>query len=387
MKRLIPTALTLVALTVTAAAAADLRSAFVVTLGQDTTSIERYTRSKDKLVVEMIGRSPRVLRRTFTYSYAKGALTQVELVVVPPGSEVPTQIIKGRVDGDSLRLETQTGTAPVVQSAAGFPNGTLLVASSTPWAGYEGEVRKLMSSKSDTLGGRVLYLGARDTERYLLRRVGRDSVEMSNTRADRFRFRVDKDGNFLGSRPLAGTFQVALQRVAWPDLDATAVAFQSREQAGTGLGNLSPRDTVRTTHAGGASIVLDYGRPAKRGRVLYGSLVPYGQVWRTGANAATQIRTDRALDFGGTVVPAGFYTLWTVPGPEGWKLIFNSQTGQWGTAHNAALDVFTVDMKVSALAQVVERFTISIEELPSGGVLNMDWDTTRASVAFTAAAP
>jgi hypothetical protein len=169
----------------------------------------------------------------------------------------------------------------------------------------------------------------------------------------------------------------------WPDLDATAVAFQSRDQAGAGLGTLSPRDTVRTTNAGGAAITLDYGRPAKRGRVLYGSLVPYGQVWRTGANAATQIRTDRSLDFGGTVVPAGFYTLWTIPGPDGWKLLFNSQTGQWGTAHNATLDVFTVDMKVAPLAQVVERFTISIEEQPTGGTVNLDWDTTRASAAFT----
>ena len=383
MNRLIPSALALLTLTATAAAAADPRGAFVVTLGQDTTSIERYTRERDKLVVEMVGRSPRVLRRTFTYTYEKGALSKVELVVVPPGSEVPTQIVKGRVEGDSLRTETQNGTAPVVNAASGFPKGTLLVAGTSPWAGYEGEVKKLKGSKGDTLGGRVLYLGARDTERYLLRRVGRDSVELTNTRADGYRFRVDKDGNLLGSRPFAGTFQVAIQRMPWPDLDATAVAFQSRDQAGAGLGTLSPRDTVRTTNAGGAAITLDYGRPAKRGRVLYGSLVPYGQVWRTGANAATQIRTDRSLDFGGTVVPAGFYTLWTIPGPDGWKLLFNSQTGQWGTAHNATLDVFTVDMKVAPLAQVVERFTISIEEQPTGGTVNLDWDTTRASAAFT----
>ena len=383
MNRLIPSALTLLTLFTTAASAADPRGAFVVTLGQDTTSIERYTRERDKLVVEMVGRSPRVLRRSFTYTYDKGALTRFEMVVVPPGSEVPTQIVKGRVDGDSLRTETQSGTAPVVNSAVGFPKGTLLVAGTSPWAGYEAEVRKLTQAKADTLGGRVLYLGARDSERYLIRRVGRDSVELTNTRADGFRFRVDKEGNLLGSRAFAGTFQVALQRVPWPDLDATSVAFQSREQAGSGLGSLSPRDTVRTTNAGGAAITLDYGRPAKRGRVLYGSLVPYGQVWRTGANAATQIRTDRSLDFGGTVVPAGFYTLWTIPGLDGWKLLFNSQTGQWGTAHNASLDVFTINMRVTQLPQVVERFTISIEEQPTGGTLNLDWDTTRASAAFT----
>ena len=132
----------------------------------------------------------------------------------------------------------------------------------------------------------------------------------------------------------------------------------------------------------GATLWFDYGRPGKRGRVIYGTVVPFGEVWRTGANAATQFRTDRALEFGKTVVPAGFYTLWTVPGPKGWKLIVNSETGQWVTAHKDSLDLYTIDMKVSRLPQVAERFTITVEPRPQGGTLNFDWDTTRASVPF-----
>ena len=370
---------------VAAAHAAEHKGAFLVTLGRDTTSVERYTRDGDRLFVEMVGRSPRVLRRTYTYLSQKGVLTSFEMVVLPPGSEVPTQVVKGRVDGDSLRTETQTGTAPAVTGATSFPKGSLLLAGTSPWAGYEGEVRRLVKSKADTLGGRVLFVGARDSERYLLRRMGKDSVEISNTRGDRFRAAIDKQGNLLGTRALGGTFQVEIRRIEWPDLDVLSVAFQSREQGGSGLGALSPRDTVRVT-VGGANVTLDYGRPAKRGRALFGSLVPYGEVWRTGANAATQFRTDRALDFGGTVVPAGFYTFWTIPGPDGWKLLINSETGQWGTAHKGEKDAFTVNMKVETLPQVVERFTITIEASASGGVLHLDWDTTRASAAFTAAA-
>src|SRR5262245_27510132 len=105
--------------------AAAPKGAILVTLGRDTTSVERYTRENDRLFVEMVGRSPRVLRRTYTYQYQKGALTSFEMVVVPPGSEVPTQVVKGRVDGDSLRTETQTGTAPAVAGATGFPKGSL----------------------------------------------------------------------------------------------------------------------------------------------------------------------------------------------------------------------------------------------------------------------
>jgi hypothetical protein len=137
-------------------------------------------------------------------------------------------------------------------------------------------------------------------------------------------------------------------------------------------------------NAGGAALMVDYSRPAKRGRTVFGGiLVPYGEVWRTGANAATQFRTDKALDFGGTVVPAGFYTLWSMVTATGWKLIVNGETGQWGTAHKAEKDLYTIDMKTSSLSQSVERFTISIEPNATGGVLNLDWDTTRASVAFT----
>jgi hypothetical protein len=129
--------------------------------------------------------------------------------------------------------------------------------------------------------------------------------------------------------------------------------------------------------------MIDYGRPAKRGRVVMGGLVPNGEVWRTGANAATQFKTDKALDFGGTVVPAGFYTLWSLYNGTSWKLIVNSETGQWGTEHKADKDLFTIDMKMSTLPQMAERFTISVDSNDKGGVLNLDWDTTRASVAFT----
>ena len=111
--------------------------------------------------------------------------------------------------------------------------------------------------------------------------------------------------------------------------------------------------------------------------------MPYGELWRTGANAATQFKTDKALDLNGTLVPAGFYTLWTIPSPQSWKLIINDETGQWGTDHKAEHDKYTVDMKVTTLSQPVERFTISVAPDKSGGTINLDWDTTRASVPFT----
>lgn len=365
-------------------AAADESGGFIVTLGQDTVGAERYTRSKDRLEVFQVGRAPRVLRRHYVYDLKDGSVTHVALVVTPPGSDAPTQSIDAKMDGDSLRGEIKNGANPPARSAVGMSPGTLIVGSASPWSGYESLMPALKKAKSDTLGGAMYFIGAPNTERYLLTKVGKDSVRIANTHQDVYVAKIDKKGRILGTRPVAGTQKFAIARVDKLDLDGLVASYAAREQAGTGVGILSPRDTVKVGNAGGAALTIDYGRPAKRGRTVVGGLlVPYGEVWRTGANAATQFRTDKALDFGGTVVPAGFYTLWSLVTPTGWKLIVNSETGQWGTAHNPAKDLYSLDMKVSTLSQVVERFTISIEPSATGGTLNLDWDTTRASIAFT----
>ena len=369
-----------------APAVADESGGFIVTLGQDTVGAERYTRSKDRIEIFQVGRAPRVLRRHLVYDLKDGVMTHVAMVVTPPGSETPTQTIDAKMEGDSLRGEVKTGANPPARLAAGMSPGTLIVASSTPWACYESLMPALLKAKGDTLGGRMFFLGAGNTDRYRLTKVGKDSVRIENTHLDVYVARVDKKGRILGTRAVSGTGKFAITRVDKLDLDGLVASYAAREQAGAGVGVLSPRDTVRVDNAGGAALMIDYSRPAKRGRVVYGGIVPYGEVWRTGANAATQFKTDKPLDFGGTVVPAGFYTLWTLPTANGWKLIVNGETGQWGTAHKPEKDLYTLDMKVSTLPQVVERFTISVEPSATGGVLNLDWDTTRASIAFTAKA-
>jgi DUF2911 family protein len=372
----------LLALVLATAASADDSGFFVVRLGQDTTFTERYTRTPSRLVVEHVGRAPRVLERRFTYAYEKGEITRVDMVVTPPGSTTPTQTIEGTFGPDSARIRVQSGNAPVQNIALVVPPGTVVTATSSPWASYEGLLMRFVSEKRDSLRTTLYLLGGNSTFWLSLQRLGPDTIAISNGRNDRYHVRVDAKGRILGVRSVAGTARYSVERVASLDLAALAAGFAAREQAGAGIGALSPRDSVVTT-AAGASLWIDYGRPGKRGRTIFGDLVPYGQVWRTGANAATQFRTDKALDFGGTVVPAGFYTLWAVPAPGAWTLRFNSETGQWGTAHKPEKDLYTVEMKVTSLPATVERFAISVDPSAQGGTLNMDWDTTRASVAFT----
>lgn len=135
----------------------------------------------------------------------------------------------------------------------------------------------------------------------------------------------------------------------------------------------------------GKNISIDYSRPFLKGRKVGQELAPYGKVWRTGANEATTLTTDIDLDIGGTKVPEGKYTLWTLPSEGTWKLIVNKQTGQWGTKYDESQDLARIDMKKSSLPQTVEQFTISFDKKSeSTADLNLDWENTRVYVLVKA---
>ncbi len=143
----------------------------------------------------------------------------------------------------------------------------------------------------------------------------------------------------------------------------------------------SPRDSVSATISG-AKVEVNYGRPFMKGRLVVGGLIPYDQVWRTGANEATSLVTSKPLMIGSLMVPAGKYTLYTLATKAGWKLIVNKQTGQWGTEYKPEMDLGRVDLKPEPLATAVEQFTIKIVPTGTTGTLRLEWDKTAASVSF-----
>ena len=143
----------------------------------------------------------------------------------------------------------------------------------------------------------------------------------------------------------------------------------------------SPHESVKAT-VDGATITIDYGRPYMKGRKIFGGLVPFGQVWRTGADEATTLTTDKGLTLGSVSVPAGKYTLFTIPGEKEWTLVVNKQTGQWGTQYDQAQDLGRVTMTVAATAAPVEQLTIKIGDTAAGGELHFEWESTRAVATF-----
>jgi Protein of unknown function (DUF2911) len=143
----------------------------------------------------------------------------------------------------------------------------------------------------------------------------------------------------------------------------------------------SPPATATLNLGGGKTITIDYSSPRAKGRKIFGGLVPYGQVWRAGANESTTFVTTADVSVGGTLVPAGNYTLFAIPNQDKWTLILSKKTGEWGTQYpGPSNDLARIDMKVSSLPSPAENFTISFDKGANGGTLNMEWETTRASV-------
>ena len=150
-------------------------------------------------------------------------------------------------------------------------------------------------------------------------------------------------------------------------------------------GKPSPAASASCDLGGGKSVNTDYSSPRMKGRKIFGELVPFGQVWRTGANEATTFVTGSDIVVGGKTVPAGSYTIFTVPNADKWTLIINKKTGEWGIPYKYESDELArVDMKVSKLPSPVENFTISYVKSGSGCILQVDWESTRASVGISA---
>lgn len=347
---------------------------FLVTIGTDTVSVERYTRTPTMLSGEVVTRTPRTTSRAYRAQLRPdGSVSSVEVTTrvlnAPPST--PPSIASIAFGSDTAAVRTALGDSIQNQRIAAGANTFPHVAGS--YAFYEQAM--IHRRHAGTADARVPFLvpGAPRTGSYQLRTLGADSLLLT-TGAGPATVRVDSAGRLLALSGLQSTQKVIVRRLPALDVAALGASFARREATGAGLGTLSPRDSVRAT-IGGANIVIDYGRPLKRGRRVLGEVVPLDQVWRTGANAATGLRTDRDLVIGGTRVPAGSYTLFTLPSADGWKLIVNRQTGQWGTEYHADRDLARIDLQRRAATPAVEQFTIRIDPAGAGaGTLRMLWD-------------
>jgi hypothetical protein len=166
--------------------------------------------------------------------------------------------------------------------------------------------------------------------------------------------------------------------IAFVALTAPSFARQGDESV------LSPPAKASCAFSNGKSIKVGYSSPRRRGRKIFGDLVPYGEVWRAGADDATRFIIDTPVMVRQKSVPAGNYTIFTIPTPTKWTLIISKETGEWGIPYpGQKYDFARMDMQVSKLPSRVENFTISFDSAGDRCTMRLDWETTRASVDIT----
>lgn len=379
-RRTLPPLLFLLA--VAGAAAAQERpdsGAFFLRIGRDTVLAERYVRRGGNIVAETVLRVPQTRRQRVEARLSPtGALESIEAFSLDPDAgagapAVPGSAVTAR--GDSVYYSGGVGVNSRPQAVPGRMD---FVATPFSVAWFENLTLRAPRTVGDSLV--LTQMSTFGPLRLLVRRTAADSVAMSSPLLGTMRARIDPSGRLLALDGTESTLGYSGERTAWMDLDSVQRVFAERERTAGAAGSLSPRGRASAT-INGVKVAVDYGRPAKRGRVVFGGVVPWGRVWRTGANRATHLTTDGDLRIGDALVPAGTYTLWTIPSPEGWTLVINRGTGQWGTFYDPTQDLARVPMRVRSLDAPVERLTITVERGEEGeGVLRLMWDATEASI-------
>lgn len=364
---------------------------YLALLGNDTVSIERVTRRGNEIVSDEVDRFPRVRRRHTTMRLASdGSIEHLEMDIrtpSEPANERDRHVVAD-LDGDSVHISKHdsTGTRRLA-----FATGGALAMPHLPQMYsltdlYFGAALRRTRAAGDSVELRQYYID-REFDRFPLHhgvvtRLAGNKAELHHDwlsgYGDATFDSLDRMLTYSGAR---STYKVSVRRLdRQPDVEAIGERFAALETSAGGMKQLSVRDTARAT-IGAATFSVDYGRPLARGRVLLGNVMPFDEVWRTGANAATQLTTSAPITLAGMRVPAGTYTLWSVPRADGRAdLIVNKQSGQWGTEYDEKLDLGKERLSVDTNTTPVEKFTISI--VPAGarkGTLVLEWGMFRWS--------
>jgi hypothetical protein len=357
------------------------RGGFIVRLGNDTVAVERFSRTRTQLEDDVVGRSPRTSLVHYVATLGPtGRVTRFEAAVYAAATGfagTPLQTSTVTLSGDTAIVQVRGGPRGDRTSRIPIRPGAIPVPRLT-FAFYEQMIRQARAEKRDTvLADMVFPPGETAIPTRLVMRGDSAIVDLFGLPAYA---RLDNIGRVLNLDGRQTTDKVLVDRVDNVNVDSLAKVFAARETATGPMGQLSPRDTAHAM-IGNAMVMVDYGRPHQRGRQIFGGVVPYGEVWRTGANAATQFTTSAPITLAGLSLPAGTYTLWTVPHVGRVDLIVNKQTGQWGTEYSRTQDLGTVAMRSDSVDTPVEKFTISIEpDDARHGTLAMAWGTFRWTV-------
>lgn len=360
----------------------DLEQSFVTKLGNDTVAVETFTKTETGLEARVVVRVPQTMLTEYK-------LVQDEFGGVKEFYETRylgeegfsgegtfnRSIVR---EGDSLVTNYITRAGSERSFMTLYEEGALPFIEMTHWP-FDLALQQAEKAGGDTLLQNMI--SGNSIRDYVIANVGGDKRTVRHPSRGVMDVEVNAGGKLRILDAAQTTRKLYVERVSAVDIEEVAERFKELDRQGKSFGSLSGAIEEEFS-IGSTTFNVEYGSPSRRGRDLFGGIVPYGERWRTGANRATHFSTSSDLSIGSLQVPAGDYTLFTIPEADGGTLIINKQTGQNGRTYDEERDLGRVPMSVFSKEDNTEAFTITVEGSGKEGRLNLIWGNTVYYVDF-----
>ncbi len=360
----------------------DNTAGYITLLGNDTLAVEMFTKTDSLINAKVVLRSPRTTLTSYTLVKGEdGGVKNLKFLRYnsEEGFDGSYEVVRSYEKvADSLEMTVLTNDGGSRTIVSSYEEGVLPFIDMVHWP-FEIAFNNAVKTPADSIDQKLLS-GSRAST-FVIAKIRPDSFTIRHPFRGVMGANVDNEGNIQMLDASETTRKLTVKRVNEIDIDRIASRFSESDKNGSPFGSLSGA-VEEEFIIGNSTFNVSYGSPLRRGRDLFGGIVPFGQRWRTGANRATHFSTSSDLSIGNLDIPAGEYTLFTIPEVDGGTMIINKQTGQNGRTYDEGRDLGRVSMNIETKPESTEAFTIKVEEKGTGGVLKLIWGNTVYSVDF-----
>ncbi len=353
----------------------------IYTLGKDTIEITHYRLTGDDFIATVVQRANSNVNKIKGKFFPSGELQYMEGYRYKPVIGKDSLLLltfRFYQKGDSTYFEEKSGNSIYRRKDSGR-------AMVNYWPYVQMNVI-LANYAPKNVGDSIVsnhIIGDLPPAKFVMKRIADRKLTAYSRVMGPFTLYLNEKGKVESLDATGSSYNVKGTIVPRLNLDSIILSYARREEKFGPFGWPNKSDSIQTV-IGNSSIKINYTRPSMRGRVIFGEVVPWNRYWRTGANQATKITTSYPLYFNGKILPAGVYSVLTMPSQTGWTMMFNKEANIWGTDYNSAHDVLRVPMQVEQLKEPVELMTIEVVPTAKGGAINVIWERTKASAHFTA---
>ena len=360
----------------------QIKGSLIYKLGQDTAIIGNFQLTGNNFKLTVLSTAPNMYVNELTGSFfSDGQLQHVEGFTYNPvkGKDSSGYTYQMRYERDTTYMETKSRNKisirkyPVKIMVANNLGGDALVLMPALLTAYA--PKRINDS---LISNHIVFNSAR---KFIIKKTGDKKLSMGSSVMGIFTLYLDKNNQLQSVDGIGTSFNIKGKVGPYLNMDSVISANVIEQQLHPRPAAINKFDSVKTT-INSTVIRIIYSRPSVRARVIFGEVVPWNRIWRTGADAATKISLSKSIYFNGKELPAGEYSIFTIPSKNGWTLIFNKQANIWGTEHNADFDFLKIPMVTTSLPQEIEMLTFSFVSNTQGGEIAVSWDKTKASVNF-----